>query len=665
MTAGSIALLGRRATSLSPRATWLALGAVSVALYLAFRNQWTLPHERDTDVFKAFNAARDQVAELQRTVPAVSLVLGGIRGAMEWLYETMLGILFGLGWPAVIALSTFLGYAAGGWRTGLLALSGLGVLGALDLWDPSMKTLAVTLAAVLVSVAIGIPLGILVAKSGRARSIITPILDVLQIMPQYAYMIPFVLFFGIGAPAAVIVTFVYAMPAAIRITALGIRGVPAAPIEAAQSLGATGGQVLRKVELLMARKTIGLAVNQTIMLALSMVVITVVIDGPGLGDNIIKAIQTLNVGAIFDAGLAIVILAIILDRVTEQASLRMDARAAATSAPARRRRVPRRWVLGGLALACVAAVGAGAVAPSWAGAFPEAYAALTFRGPVNDIVDWIQADFFFLTIGLKDAFTAGVISPIEKVLRAAPFWLVVGVAAAMAAILSGTRAAVITIVALAGIVGLQLWDHSMVTLASVLVATAITLLIGGLIGILAASSDAVSRIVRPFLDAAQTMPAFVYLLPALVLFTPSRFTAIVAAVIFAAPPVVRLVETGIRLVPETLIEAGRASGATRLQLLRKVQLPVARPALLLATNQGIIMVLGMVVLGGLVGGGALGFDVVSGFAQRRDFGLGLAAGIAIVLLGIALDRISQGAGRRRLEDLGEGTAKVRVFRPPT
>ena len=142
MTAGSLTFLARRATPLSPRMTWLALGVASVGLYLVFRDQWTLPPERDTDVFQAFNAARDQVAELKRTVPAIAFVLDGIRGAMGWLYETILGILFGLGWPAVIAVSTFLGYAAGGWRTGVLALSGLGVLGALDLWDPSMKTLA-------------------------------------------------------------------------------------------------------------------------------------------------------------------------------------------------------------------------------------------------------------------------------------------------------------------------------------------------------------------------------------------------------------------------------------------------------------------------------------------------------------------------------------------
>jgi glycine betaine/proline transport system permease protein len=143
------------------------------------------------------------------------------------------------------------------------------------------------------------------------------------------------------------------------------------------------------------------------------------------------------------------------------------------------------------------------------------------------------------------------------------------------------------------------------------------------------------------------MPAFVYLIPALALFSPTRFTAIVAAVIYAAPPVIRLVEVGIRAVPVSAIEAAVASGATRRQLLWKVQLPMSVQALLLAANQGIVMVLSMVVIGGMVGAGALGFDVITGFAQGQHFGKGLAAGIAIVLLGIMLDRITQGAGGKR------------------
>ena len=148
------------------------------------------------------------------------------------------------------------------------------------------------------------------------------------------------------------------------------------------------------------------------------------------------------------------------------------------------------------------------------------------------------------------------------------------------------------------------------------------------------------------LDVAQTMPSFVYLLPAFVLFDVGRFTAIAAAVIFALPPVIRLVDVGIRSVSPTIVEAATSSGSNAWQLLVKVRLPIARPALQLAANQAVILVLSMVVVGGLVGGGALGNDVVSGFSQNTLFGLGLAAGIALVLMGIALDRITQGAGGR-------------------
>jgi glycine betaine/proline transport system permease protein len=160
-------------------------------------------------------------------------------------------------------------------------------------------------------------------------------------------------------------------------------------------------------------------------------------------------------------------------------------------------------------------------------------------------------------------------------------------------------------------------------------------------------SDRFSRVLRPLLDFAQTMPAFVYLIPAIALFGPTRFTAIVAAVIYAVPPVIRLTEIGLRTVPVAPREAAISQGATSRQLLWKVDLPLARPALLVATNQGIILTLAMVVVGGLVGGGALGYDVVAGFARRDFFGEGLAAGMAIVVLGIMLDRITQAAGSER------------------
>ena len=184
----------------------------------------------------------------------------------------------------------------------------------------------------------------------------------------------------------------------------------------------------------------------------------------------------------------------------------------------------------------------------------------------------------------------------------------------------------------------------MQTLALVLVAVALTMAIGITVGVGSARSARLAAIVRPINDAAQTMPAFVYLLPAVALFGATRFTGIVAAVIFATPAVIRLVEDGIRNVSPTAIESATAAGSTRYQMISKVQLPMARRSLLVATNQGVVLVLSMVVVAGLVGAGALGYDVVAGFAQLNDFGKGIAAALSIVLLGVLLDRITQGAG---------------------
>ena len=150
------------------------------------------------------------------------------------------------------------------------------------------------------------------------------------------------------------------------------------------------------------------------------------------------------------------------------------------------------------------------------------------------------------------------------------------------------------------------------------------------------------------------MPPFVYLVPCLALFGPTRFTAIVAAIVYAAPAAIKIVGEGIATVPSDTVEASRSVGANRWQEILQVQLPMARPMLLVALNQGIVFVMAMVVIGGLVGGGGLGYEVVSGFSQENLAGVGLAAGIAIVLLGIALDRVSQSAGsaRRQSSDVG-------------
>ena len=620
------------------------LVAVAVVLFLLFQNTSVLPHDEEAPVFTTINDVRDWVRDNRADNPAL-VVVGSIRGPIGALANGIIDTLRYVGWLGIIGIAGALGFLAGGWRIAILMVVGLLALGVLGVWPESVDTLGLTIAAVILSLAIGVPLGILTARSQRVQAVLSPILDVMQIMPTFAYLAPMALLFQIGEAPSTIATLIYAMPAAIRITALGIRRVPGATVEAAESLGATTWQVLRKVQLPLARRVIGLAINQTIMLALGMVVITALIDAPGLGIPITRALFSNNVGAAFDAGIAVVILAILLDRLTEHASIRMDPRG--RKEPARKSREKGSWqarlpVIGPIAVGIGFLIASFQVSPD----FPDVVS-VSVQQPVNDATDWIKQNLFTVTDAVKNGFTDLVINPLQTILVTAPWWLVLGVVVALALLVSGRRAAIAAGACLALIALLQIWEHSMETLTTVLVAILLTLAVGLLLGVLAARSNGFSTVLRPVLDFAQTMPSLVYLLPAVALFSASRLTAILASLIYAAPPVIRLVEAGIRSVPDTLIEAGMASGATELQLLRKVRLPVSAPALLLAANQGIVMVLAMVVLGGLVGAGGLGYDVIAGFSQVEDFGKGFAAGIAIVLLGIMLDRITQGAGTRR------------------
>ena len=610
----------------------IAIAAVAI-LYVLLHDSWTLPHDEDYPLFKSLNGLRDWADENRALFDPVRIGIAALVDA----FKALIGA---LGWPGVIATVGGLGFIFGGVRLAALATIGFLALGVLGLWDASMATLTLMLAAVVISLIIGIPVGVLVGRNDRLAAVVTPILDVMQIMPTFAYLAPMTLLFLIGAPSSTIATLIYAIPPAIRITALGIRGVPKESVEAAISMGSTGRQVLSRVQLPLASRTIGIGINQTIMMALSMVVITALIGAPGLGRNVLQALSKVDVGAAFDAGLAIVILAIVLDRLTDRAGEMLDPRFRRTPAGESRRRMALATIA---VVAGVTIVGRLALNPA---NFPKGFT-FSFREPVNAIVHGFTSVASGVTVGIKDVFTFWVLNPLETLLTTAPFWLVIGSVVVLAWYISGRRAAITAGACFALVVLVGLWNHAMQTLASVVVATLITLVLGLVVGILSARSDRLRAVLRPFLDAAQTMPAFVYLIPAIALFQPSRFTAIVAAVIYAIAPVIRLVDAGIRGVSKTVVEAATASGSTERQVLWKVQLPMSRRALLVAANQGIVLVLAMVVIGGLVGAGALGYDVVAGFAQGEDFGKGLAAGTAIVLLGVMLDRITQGAGGRR------------------
>ena len=211
------------------------------------------------------------------------------------------------------------------------ALFGLEIAFGMGLWEPTMRTLALVATATLLSLLIGIPVGIWAAKNDVVDAIVRPILDFMQTMPAFVYLIPAVVLFGLGEVPGVIATFIFATPPCVRLTNLGIRQVSEEAVEAAKSFGSTPRQLLLKVELPMALPTILAGVNQTVLLALSMVVIAALIGAGGLGDPVVEGIQQLRIGVGFEGGLAIVILAIVLDRITQAVGEKAGASAQPTA----------------------------------------------------------------------------------------------------------------------------------------------------------------------------------------------------------------------------------------------------------------------------------------------------------------------------------------------
>jgi len=274
-------------------------------------------------------------------------VISGVVEPLVDFFERLLSVFPPL---VMILLLSVVVWLLSNWRIALFSLIGFGLIHHLGLWDKSVETLSLVLSSTLISMLGGIPFGIWAGRSERAQEALRPILDFMQTMPAFVYLIPAVFFFALGAVPAVIASIVFSMPPTIRMTSLGIRQVSQDLKEAADAFGSTPWQRLLKVELPLAKPTIMAGINQTIMLALSMVVISSMIGAGGLGNMVLQAIARLQVGKGFEAGLAIVIIAIVLDRVTQSLGKSKTA-----SVPVKgkisRASVARRW--GGAAVAAV------------------------------------------------------------------------------------------------------------------------------------------------------------------------------------------------------------------------------------------------------------------------------------------------------------------------
>jgi len=619
------------------------------------------------------------------------------------------GFLVDAPWAFVLLLLTLPALYFGGLPLALLTIGGVVFWAGVGMWEASMQTLALMGIAVILSIIVGVLTGILCSQSDRFERILRPILDTMQTMPAFVYLLPAVFFFGIGGPPAIMATMIYALPPVIRLTNLGIRQISSNTLEAAHSFGSTRMQTLVKVQIPMALPSIMLGINQTIMMALALVVLATFIGAEGLGSEVWRAIYRLRVGWSLEGGLCIVFMAIILDRMSLALSHPRDKPVAADTIPFRllpqtldiyplamaveriiaipwnlvsqvarlivhqaatvlaavfaaismnreRGARLRQFVCGHVflfaSLLILAAIMVGDSIWAGFGSYPESWD-FSFRKPVDEAISWltVHPGFIAFTKGLRTFVYLYLLHPLDLYLTQLP-WYITIIALGLVGWVSAGRNFAIAVMALLFFIGAcDLWVEAMLTLSSTLVSVFICFVVGLPLGVASAYSRKFDMVLRPVLDTMQTLPSFVYLIPVLMFFGGNIVSAVIATVIYALPPVIRLTSLGISSIPATWTEVSSSFGGTGLQTLKKVKLPMALPSVMLGLNQAVMMALAMQVVTPLIGGGGLGREVFHAL-NVANTGRGLAAGIGIVLLAIILDRLSQAWTQAQRKALG-------------
>lgn len=548
-----------------------------------------------------------------------------------------------ISWVAVIAIVAMIGRYAGGWRLALLVTGCFGFIALFGQWNNAMITLASILIAVPLGIAGGLLLGIAGYRWKWFETALKPVLDLMQTVPVFAYLVPILFLFGFGPVSAVVATIIYALPPMTRISLLALKGVAAEIHDLGRMVGCNRRQMTWRVLVPSAMQSLMVGVNQVIMLALNMVIIASMIGAGGLGYEVLTALRRLDIGRGLEAGLAIVALAIALDRLTQALARRSREHRAAAAAEAN---VVQRHPYTAAALLLVLVTGiAGLVLP-----FLQTYpAALEVSSGSfwSEVVRWININFFDQLEAFKNTLLLNVLIPFKRFLIGLPWAGVVALIGLAGWTLGGWRLGLLVAALAFLIAATGQWEKAMITVYLCGISVVIACLIGVPIAILTAERAKLWGWVETVIDTLQTLPSFVYLMPAVMLFRVGDFTAMIAVVAYAVAPAIRYTAHGLRQVDPQLVEAGTAIGCTEWQLLTKIKLKLALPEIMLAINQTIMLALSMLVITALVGTRDLGQEVYIALT-KADTGRGLVAGIAVAFIAIIADRlISAGADRMR------------------
>ena len=672
---------------------WAGLALFAVLLYV-FSDQFSvLVKYPDTWIVSPTDAMNKA---MRLFVDAFGPVFKAIGWLLEWPIWAAQNLLRILPWSVIIIFLVLLGYVASGGRLAAFVGVSLLYMAGIGFWSESMNSLAIVLVSVPMALAVGFGFGVWGAYSERANRIIMPILDLLQTIPAFAYLLPILILFGFGTTVGLVSSILYAFPPMVRNTILGLRAVPGEIVEAGLISGATPSQLFWKVKLPAAQSQMLLGVNQTTMASLSMVIIASIIGGTNdIGWEVLSTIRKAQFGESLLVGFVIALIAMVLDRITFGFATK-------DRAGGQTKKTTKLFVG---TLAAMIAVAVAAQFIPFLNEWPKALVinpAPAMNAALEHVVingrEWIEgfknSAFFFamlpVKIGLSQAvspFTWGfaltptlVAAYAVLVLALAAWsalkgrialsavtlvggtflfigltnlpWIVLFASFVFAAyVVAGQPLAIGTALGLAFLIIAGIWPQTVLSLYLCGLGVCVCFIFGTSIGVWASENAIVSAFVRPIIDTLQTMPLFVILIPFVMVFKIGEFTALLAVIAYAIVPAIRYTEHGLRNLPAAVTEAATAIGATRTQMLFKVKLPLALPAIMLGLNQTIIYAIGMLVIAALVGTNGLGQQIYIGLGDG-DFGVGMTAGIGMAAIAMIADRMTQAVSKRKQAEFG-------------
>lgn len=676
---------------------WVLVLATALALALlqpsfpdlkAYPVAWTLP------VTDWLNIGMDWV------VAVFKPLFRALSAVMDYPLQWLSAFLAWLPWSVATVIAVMIGFRAGGWPLSAFTGGALVYILLMGLWPDTMNSLALVAVSVPLAIALGFVLGVAGFHSPRVERFLTPLMDITQTVPAFAYLLPILILFGFGPVVGLIAGIIFAFPPMVKNTIVGLREVPSDIIESGLMSGATKAQLFFLVRCRAGLRQILLGVNQTTMAALNMIIVASIIGGSeDIGWRVLSTLRKAEFGESLVAGIVIALMAMVLDRITYG----LATRAPDLTPP---QGFVRRHRFGSMVVGVAGLVYLAALALPALQTWPEAWT-IDPSGMLNagieafvlwakPVLDSLKNFIIFtlvlpLKIGLLNVvgpytwgFTATIWHAAGYVLMVAlgsgyALWrgrTGLGIATLSLGLIlffgltnltwpgasiliiwfgyrsGGARLALWTAAAMAFMLMTGSYDKAVLSVQLCGLAVVASFLIGTGLGILAAESDRFSRIVRPINDTLQTMPSFVLLIPVIMIFKIGEFSALLAIISYAIVSPIRYTEYGLRNVPKDVVEAATSMGSTRAQLLWRVKVPLAMPNIMLGLNQAIMFGISMLVITALVGTDELGQIIYIGLS-KGNFGIGFLAGVAMAIIALLADQFCR-AWQQRVESRLDG-----------